>query len=563
MADKRKLQAEVDRCLKKVTEGVEEFDSIWEKIHNANNINQKEKYEADLKKEIKKLQRLRDQIKTWCTSGDIKDKKPLLENRKLIEMQMERFKIVERETKTKAYSKEGLTAGRLDPSQRAKSTTEAWVNSFIDKINVQIDMLECEAESLLQNKKKKGVQNLRFMEIEERLEKHKWHHSKMEIILRKLDNDDITPEDVDAVKDDLEYYIENNQDPEFQENEFIFDDLNLEEEEDDDEDELSSTRESSSQCGKDDEEEDTLSSQPKAESNISIMAVKNSQSLASSSLSSLGKSITSASTNSEGDAKMVEEEIIEKKKPLPKEEVEKKPPSTPKAASQTLKNPTSVKSQPASVGNPNRTVKSAQVVPASQNSISSPYAAAAAAAVVNSSVNSHPQNPQLMPGSQAPFDGSMDQSVRYAYLAAANPGSYVSLGTKGEAPDANKNIGTKADGKPSSRAQPSTEPYFKHLHEDVAPSGKEYSGISAEAYNHSSLAEERYFSLQLLDASARCFPDVYDLEKYISFIFLGLVKSSIFFSFHFFCFLFVSGPKYTPPEIHSIRRHIIPKFPFH
>jgi len=30
------------------------------------NINQKEKFEADLKKEIKKLQRYRDDIKKWC-----------------------------------------------------------------------------------------------------------------------------------------------------------------------------------------------------------------------------------------------------------------------------------------------------------------------------------------------------------------------------------------------------------------------------------------------------------------------------------------------------------------
>lgn len=48
--------AEIDRCLKKVNEGVETFDEIWVKVHNATNANQKEKYEADLKKEIKKLQ---------------------------------------------------------------------------------------------------------------------------------------------------------------------------------------------------------------------------------------------------------------------------------------------------------------------------------------------------------------------------------------------------------------------------------------------------------------------------------------------------------------------------
>lgn len=38
-------------------------------VHDTDNANQKEKFEADLKKEIKKLQKLRDQIKTWCGGG--------------------------------------------------------------------------------------------------------------------------------------------------------------------------------------------------------------------------------------------------------------------------------------------------------------------------------------------------------------------------------------------------------------------------------------------------------------------------------------------------------------
>ncbi len=61
------------------------FEDIWVKVHNATNANQKEKYEADLKKEIKKLQRLRDQIKSWLASGEVKDKSVLLDNRRLIE----------------------------------------------------------------------------------------------------------------------------------------------------------------------------------------------------------------------------------------------------------------------------------------------------------------------------------------------------------------------------------------------------------------------------------------------------------------------------------------------
>lgn len=51
----------------------------------ASNPTQKEKLEADLKTQIKKLQRMRDQIKTWVASNDIKDKSQLLDNRKLIE----------------------------------------------------------------------------------------------------------------------------------------------------------------------------------------------------------------------------------------------------------------------------------------------------------------------------------------------------------------------------------------------------------------------------------------------------------------------------------------------
>lgn len=50
------------------------FDDLHEKVYAAEAQNQKEKYEADLKKEIKKLQRLRDQVKSWVNSGEVKEK---------------------------------------------------------------------------------------------------------------------------------------------------------------------------------------------------------------------------------------------------------------------------------------------------------------------------------------------------------------------------------------------------------------------------------------------------------------------------------------------------------
>jgi len=229
MAASRKLQAEIDRCLKKVAEGVEKFEETWKKVHNASNSNQKEKYEEDLKKEIKKLQRLRDQIKTWIASGEIKDKSTLMENRKLIETQMERFKIVERETKTKAYSKEGLTnSARLDPVEKEKAEVQHWMNQCIDQLNIQVDQFEAEIESLSGGGKKKKGKN----ENEERkeecqmwVEKHRDHIQKLETLLRMMDNDQVETQQIKDIQEDIDNYIENSQEPDFFENEYIYDDI--------------------------------------------------------------------------------------------------------------------------------------------------------------------------------------------------------------------------------------------------------------------------------------------------------------------------------------------------
>ena len=120
MSKDRKLMAEIGRTLKKVDEGIEVFDALYDKVYSAETQAQKIKFEGDLKKEIKKLQRLRDSIKTWAGSSDIKDKGDLIKYRKLIESKMEAFKVCEKETKTKAYSKEGLAkAKELTPEEKA------------------------------------------------------------------------------------------------------------------------------------------------------------------------------------------------------------------------------------------------------------------------------------------------------------------------------------------------------------------------------------------------------------------------------------------------------------
>ncbi|CAK7233662.1 proteinral negative regulator of transcription subunit 5 [Sporothrix bragantina] len=232
----RKLQQEVDKCFKKVTEGVAEFDAIYEKIEQSNNPAQKEKLEDNLKREIKKLQRLRDQIKTWAAGNEIKDKAPLMEYRRLIETQMERFKAVEKAMKTKAYSKEGLSAAtKLDPKEQAKLAKGEFIGSQVDELEQQIETLEAEGEAIqatMKRGKLNGAKADRMAQIERSIERHKWHQGKLELIRRSLENGAVDVDQVTDLEESIRYYVTDNMQSDFMEDETMYDDLNLDENED-------------------------------------------------------------------------------------------------------------------------------------------------------------------------------------------------------------------------------------------------------------------------------------------------------------------------------------------
>ncbi|VUC23715.1 unnamed protein product [Clonostachys rosea] len=231
----RKLQQEVDKCFKKVAEGIAEFEGIYDKIEQSNNPAQKEKLEDQLKREIKKLQRLRDQIKTWAASNDIKDKAPLLEHRKLIETQMEKFKAVEKAMKTKAYSKEGLSAAaKLDPKEQAKVEASDFLNGTVDELEQQIESLEAESEALSATMKRGKSHNQkaeRIATIENIIERHKFHQGKLELIRRSLENGAITTDQVKDLEESIKYYVSDGMNDDFMEDEGLYDELDLDEEE--------------------------------------------------------------------------------------------------------------------------------------------------------------------------------------------------------------------------------------------------------------------------------------------------------------------------------------------
>ncbi|KAJ2912210.1 hypothetical protein MD484_g8203, partial [Candolleomyces efflorescens] len=230
----RKLQSEIDRTLKKVSEGVELFENIYDKMQASTNQTQKEKQELDLKTQIKKLQRLRDQIKTWVASNDIKDKSALLDNRRLIETQMEKFKACEKEMKTKAFSKEGLIqATKLDPKEQEKEDAMQWLQQQVEELQMQVESTEAEVESLQGSSKKKnkgGVAAAERLEALERLnERRKWHINRLELILRLTNNGSLTADKVNGLREDVQYFVTSNTEDDFEEDDGIYEELNLDE----------------------------------------------------------------------------------------------------------------------------------------------------------------------------------------------------------------------------------------------------------------------------------------------------------------------------------------------
>jgi CCR4-NOT transcription complex subunit 3 len=123
-----------------------------------------------MKKEIKKLQRLRDQIKSWIGSNDIKDKNPLTEAKRVIESKMEQFKICEKDTKTKAYSKEGLAReARLDPKELLREEKRNWLNDCLEKIFDFINTIEAEKEKIQGNTRGKGKNKDQLEKLDKRI----------------------------------------------------------------------------------------------------------------------------------------------------------------------------------------------------------------------------------------------------------------------------------------------------------------------------------------------------------------------------------------------------------
>lgn len=240
----RKLQQEFDKTNKKIAEGLSVFDDIYEKLTTSELNSLKEKLENDLKKEIKKLQRSRDQLKQWLGDSSIKlDKNLLQENRTKIEHAMDQFKDLEKFSKIKQFSNEGLELQNKksrfskfnDPADAKKKEACDYISDVIDQINQQNEGLELEIHQYtVQLKKSKSsalnsiqaaIDDLRY-----KIDRNNGHLTQLEKILRSIENEKLDPEKVDDIKDDLDYYVETNQEDDYVEYDDFYDQLELDDE---------------------------------------------------------------------------------------------------------------------------------------------------------------------------------------------------------------------------------------------------------------------------------------------------------------------------------------------
>jgi CCR4-NOT transcription complex subunit 3 len=151
---------------------------------------------------------------------------------------METFKAVEKEMKTKAFSKEGLSQNiKQDPKEKERTELCDFLGDQLDEINrILTEELEPEVNTLqaaLKKKQKDSSKADRMAELETFTDTYKWHESRLQLLLRSLQNGNVDNDVVVAIRSDIEEVVKDAREPEFDPDAYegIYDDCNLDNEE--------------------------------------------------------------------------------------------------------------------------------------------------------------------------------------------------------------------------------------------------------------------------------------------------------------------------------------------
>lgn len=133
----------------------------------------------------------------------------------------------------KAFSKEGLiAAARLDPAEKARRDMVDWIGTTTDELSQQIEVTEAEAEGISSKSKKKNNDREKLAELEQVNERRQWHIGRLEIVLRMFENGQLSLDDLENIQEDVKYFVEANTEEDFDFDNGIYDELNLQDAED-------------------------------------------------------------------------------------------------------------------------------------------------------------------------------------------------------------------------------------------------------------------------------------------------------------------------------------------
>merc|ERR1712146_880492 len=87
-----------------------------------------------------------------------------------------------------------------------RNRVRKWIGTALETLSDRKDVFEAELETINSAKKKKKDSGAK--QWEELTERCRFHEEKLELLLRLIDNESLTPDDVDQIKDQLDYFLE-------------------------------------------------------------------------------------------------------------------------------------------------------------------------------------------------------------------------------------------------------------------------------------------------------------------------------------------------------------------
>eukprot|EP00479_Gromia_sphaerica_P004818 TRINITY_DN15700_c0_g1_i1.p1 TRINITY_DN15700_c0_g1~~TRINITY_DN15700_c0_g1_i1.p1 ORF type:complete len:118 (+),score=19.33 TRINITY_DN15700_c0_g1_i1:382-735(+) len=115
---------------------------------------------------------------------------------------MEQFKICEKQTKTKAYSKEALQqAMKRDKKDGPKYEMKEWIDDQLDRIKEAIETSERKLENYGSKKSKKRFDKDQYEQLQEQVERHNWHVDKLNYTWRRLNKELISVSQVKEIQE--------------------------------------------------------------------------------------------------------------------------------------------------------------------------------------------------------------------------------------------------------------------------------------------------------------------------------------------------------------------------